>query len=89
MVTQGRARVVLAKQAAALQLWHDVAHEVGIAAGNGGRGDDIITGGGIRGRVVKVTDDEAEVEIAAGVKVRVMKSTISSVVQPKTKPAND
>ena len=53
------------------------------------KGDDIITGGGIRGRVTKVTDDEAEVEIAAGVKVRVMKSTISIVVQPKTKPAND
>lgn len=53
------------------------------------KGDDIITGGGIRGRVTKVTDDEAEVEIAQGVKVRVMKSTISTVVQPKTKPAND
>lgn len=53
------------------------------------KGDDIITGGGIRGRVTKVTDDEAEVEIASGVKVRVMKSTISTVVQPKTKPAND
>ena len=53
------------------------------------KGDDIITGGGIRGRVTKVTDDEAEVEIASGVKVRVMKSTISGVVKPKTKPAND
>jgi len=53
------------------------------------KGDDVITGGGIRGRVTKVTDDEAEVEIAQGVKVRVMKSTISTVVQPKTKPAND
>ena len=53
------------------------------------KGDDIITGGGIRGRVTKVTDDEAEVEIAQGVKIRVIKSTISTVVQPKTKPAND
>ena len=53
------------------------------------KGDDIITGGGVRGRVTKVTDDEAEVEIAQGVKVRVMKSTISTVIQPKTKPAND
>ncbi len=53
------------------------------------KGDDIITGGGIRGRVTKVTDDEAEVEIAQGVKVRVMKSTISTVLKPKTKPAND
>ncbi len=53
------------------------------------KGDDIITGGGIRGRVTKVTDDEAEVEIAPNVKIRVIKSTISTVVKPKTKPAND
>ena len=53
------------------------------------KGDDIITGGGIRGRVTKVTDDEAEVEIASGVKIRVIKSTISTVVKPNVKPAND
>ena len=39
------------------------------------KGDEVITGGGIRGRVTKVTDEEAEVEIAQGVKVRVVKST--------------
>ena len=53
------------------------------------RGDDVITGGGIRGRVTKVTDDEAEVEIAQGVKIRVIKSTISQVLTPTTTPAND
>jgi preprotein translocase subunit YajC len=53
------------------------------------KGDEVITGGGIRGRVTKVTEDEAEVEIAQGVKVRVIKSTISSVLTPNTKPAND
>jgi len=53
------------------------------------KGDDVITGGGIRGRVTKVTDDEAEVEIAQGVKIRVIKSTISTVLSPNTKPAND
>ena len=53
------------------------------------KGDEIITGGGIRGKVTKVTDDEAEVEIANGVKVRVIKSTISTVLSPNTKPAND
>src|SRR5690349_8751928 len=53
------------------------------------KGDEVITGGGIRGRVTKVSDDEAEVEIAQGVKIRVIKSTISQVVAPKTKPAND
>ncbi len=53
------------------------------------KGDDVVTGGGIRGRVTKVTDDEAEVEIAHGVKVRVIKSTITQVLSPTGKPAND
>jgi len=53
------------------------------------KGDEVITGGGIRGRVTKVSDDEAEVEIAQGVKIRVVKSTISHVVTNSAKPAND
>jgi preprotein translocase subunit YajC len=63
------------------------AHQAAIAAVK--KGDDVITGGGIRGRVTKVSDDEAEVEIAQGVKVRVVKSTITHVVTANTKPAND
>jgi preprotein translocase subunit YajC len=53
------------------------------------KGDDVITGGGIRGKVTKVSDEEAEVEIAQGVKVRVVKSTITQVLAPNAKPAND
>ena len=53
------------------------------------KGDEVVTGGGIRGRVTKVTDDEAEVEIAQGVKIRVVKSTISQVLTASAKPAND
>ena len=53
------------------------------------KGDDVITGGGIRGRVTKVGDDEVEVEIANGVKVRVVKSTLTGVVSGTGKPAND
>ena len=53
------------------------------------KGDEVITGGGIRGRVTKVADDEAEVEIAQGVKVRVVKSTITQVLSPTSNPAND
>ncbi|MDN3712014.1 preprotein translocase subunit YajC [Paracoccus cavernae] len=44
------------------------------------KGDEVITQGGIIGKVVGVRDGEVEVEIATGVKVRVIKSTISSVV---------
>jgi preprotein translocase subunit YajC len=53
------------------------------------KGDEVVTGGGIRGRVTKVMDSEAEVEIAQGVKVRVVKSTISQVLSGTGKPAND
>lgn len=51
------------------------------------RGDQVITQGGIVGKVQKVRDDgEIEVEIATGVNVRVIKSTITAVVS-KTEPA--
>jgi preprotein translocase subunit YajC len=62
-------------------------HQASIAAVK--KGDEVITGGGIRGKVTKVGDDEAEVEIANGVKVRVVKSTISQVLTANAKPAND
>jgi preprotein translocase subunit YajC len=52
------------------------------------RGDQVVTSGGILGKVIKVADDGVvEVEIAEGVKVRVIKSTITSVVS-KTEPAS-
>ena len=51
------------------------------------RGDQVITQGGLIGKVSKVKDDgEIEVEIATGVKVRVIKSTIAQVLN-KTEPA--
>ena len=62
-------------------------HQAAIAAVK--KGDEVVTAGGIRGRVTKVAEDEAEVEIAQGVKVRVVKSTISQVLSPTGKPAND
>lgn len=51
------------------------------------RGDQVITQGGIVGKISKVKDDgEVEVEIAEGVKIRVIKSTLANVVS-KTEPA--
>jgi preprotein translocase subunit YajC len=51
------------------------------------RGDQVVTQGGLVGKVVKVKDDgELEVEIAEGVKVRVIQNTIATVVS-KTEPA--
>ena len=52
------------------------------------RGDQVVTSGGIVGRVTRVKDgdNEVEVEIAPNVSVRVVRSTIQSVVS-KTEPA--
>jgi preprotein translocase subunit YajC len=51
------------------------------------RGDKVVTAGGVLGTVARViNDEEVEVEIATGVKVRVVRSTISTVVS-KGEPA--
>jgi preprotein translocase subunit YajC len=51
------------------------------------RGDRVVTGGGIIGTVVRVdSSDEVVVDIADGVRVRVVRSTITSVVS-KPDPA--
>ena len=62
-------------------------HQAAIAAVK--KGDEVVTAGGIRGKVTKVSDDEAEVEIAPNVRVRVVKSTLSQVGSKPAKPAND
>ena len=53
------------------------------------KGDEVVTGGGVRGKVTKVGDDELEVEIAQGVRIRVVKGTLSQVLTKNAKPAND
>ena len=51
------------------------------------RGDQVVTSGGLIGKVTKIKDDaEVEVEIAEGVKVRVVRATITQVLS-KTDPA--
>ena len=51
------------------------------------RGDQVVTQGGLIGKVAKVKDDnEIEVELTEGVKVRVVRSTIAQVLS-KTEPA--
>ncbi|MCC2603374.1 preprotein translocase subunit YajC [Sphingopyxis yananensis] len=51
--------------------------------------DQVVTGGGIVGKVTRVDDDFVDVEIAQGVKIKVVKSTLADVVQPGGTPAND
>lgn len=54
------------------------------------KGDQVLTGGGLVGKVLRVDDDYADLEIAPGVKVKALKSTISDVIPPGGGvPAND
>jgi preprotein translocase subunit YajC len=51
--------------------------------------DTVITSGGLIGKVTKVDENEIEVEVAAGVKVRVVKSMLSDIRPHGAKAAND
>ncbi|AGT08061.1 preprotein translocase subunit YajC [Paracoccus aminophilus] len=50
------------------------------------KGDEVVTQGGLLGKVTAVKDGEVEVEIAPGVKVRCVRSSISNVIT-RTAPA--
>jgi preprotein translocase subunit YajC len=53
------------------------------------RGDSVVTNGGLVGKVTKVVDDDQiEVEIADGVRVRQMRSMVSEV-RVKSEPVKD
>jgi preprotein translocase subunit YajC len=53
------------------------------------KGDQVVTAGGLIGKVVKVDDEYADIELAQGVRVKAVKSTIGDIVPPGGKPAND
>lgn len=64
------------------------AHRAQIAAVK--RGDQVVTGGGLLGKITKVTDDEVEVELAPNLRVRALKATLTDIRQPGVPvPAND
>ena len=54
------------------------------------KNDQVVTSGGILGKVSKVDDQYVELEIAQGVKIKVVRATIAEVISPTSaKPAND
>lgn len=53
------------------------------------RNDTAITNGGLIGKVTKVDENEVELEVASGVRVKVVKSMLSDVRPFGAKPAND
>lgn len=53
------------------------------------RGDNVVTAGGVLGKVTKVVDETTvQVEIAEGVKIKVLKGTLSDV-RSKSEPVKD
>lgn len=54
------------------------------------KNDQVVTGGGLVGKVVRVDDLYVDVELAPGMKVKAVKSMLTDVIDPATaKPAND
>ena len=62
-------------------------HQAMIAAVK--KNDVVVTGGGLLGKVTKVDETEVEVELAPGVRVKALKSTLTDVRPHGVKPAND
>lgn len=62
-------------------------HEAKIASVQ--KNDDVVTAGGLMGKVTKVAGDHVEVEIAPNVRVKAVKSTIANVQSRNAKAAND
>ena len=46
------------------------------------KGDQVLTGGGLLAKVIKVDDHYADLEIAPNVRVKALKSTLADVVPP-------
>ena len=53
------------------------------------KNDEVVTAGGLMGKVTKVADEYVEVEIAPNVRVKAVKSTIANVQPRNAKAAND
>ena len=53
------------------------------------KGDQVVTAGGLVGKVHKVDDTYAELDIAQGVRVKAVKSTIGNIIPPGGSAAND
>ncbi len=54
------------------------------------KGDQVLTGGGLVAKVLRVDGDYADLELGTNMKVKALKSTIVDVIPPVgSKPAND
>ena len=53
------------------------------------KGDTVVTGGGLIGKITRVDEGEVEIELGTNMRVKALKSTLSEVRQVGDKPAND
>ncbi len=53
------------------------------------KGDQVITAGGLVGKIAKVDDTYVEIDLAQGVRVKAVKATIGDVIPPGGAAAND
>lgn len=53
------------------------------------KGDQIVTAGGLVGKVIKVDDVYVELELGTNVRVKAIKATLGDIIAPGGKPAND
>jgi preprotein translocase subunit YajC len=53
------------------------------------KGDQVVTAGGLVGKVLKVDDVYVELELGANVRVKAIKATIGDIIPPGGTPAND
>ncbi len=54
------------------------------------KGDMVVTAGGLVGKIVRIDEHYCDVELAPGMKVKAVRSTIGDIIPPGgTAPAND
>nr|WP_298926827.1 preprotein translocase subunit YajC [uncultured Erythrobacter sp.] len=53
------------------------------------KGDQVVTAGGLVGKVAKVDDTYVEIDLAKDVRVKAVKHTIGDIIPPGGKAAND
>jgi preprotein translocase subunit YajC len=53
------------------------------------KGDQVVTAGGLVGKVVKVDETYVDLELGANVRVKAIKATLGDIIPPGGTPAND
>jgi len=69
------------------QMRQQKAHREKIAAVK--KGDQVVTAGGLVGKVAKVDETYVELDIAQGVRVKAIKQTLGDIIPPGGAAAND